>query len=92
VAQRSPDVHILHAEALALRGQQAAAEKVLKDWLAANPKHPQAARVHVAAARVLGISQAAVSQRVRAAAWVEDLRGRELVRHHLVAADKGEGL
>lgn len=45
-----------------------------------------------AAARVLGISQAAVSQRVRAAAWVEDLRGRELVRHHLVAADKGEGL
>lgn len=54
VAQRSPDVHIFHAESLALRGQPAAAEKVIKDWLAANPKHPQAARVHVAAARVLG--------------------------------------
>lgn len=45
-----------------------------------------------AAARLLGISQAAVSQRVRAAAWAEGVRGRELVRHHLIAADKGEGL
>ena len=44
------------------------------------------------AARRLHITPSAVSQRVRAAAWAEGVRGRELVRHHLIAADKGEGL
>ncbi len=54
VAQRAPEVHIYHADSLALRGQVAAADKVLKDWLARNPAHPKRGLVHVAAVRVLG--------------------------------------
>jgi hypothetical protein len=40
-------------------------------------------------ARALGVSPAAVSQRVRAAGWHEDGRGLALARHHLVLADVG---
>jgi tetratricopeptide (TPR) repeat protein len=54
VAQRAPEVHIFHAQSLALRGQPAAAEKVLKDWIAAHPNDPKRARVHVAVAGLLG--------------------------------------
>lgn len=38
-------------------------------------------------ARALGVSPAAVSQRVRAAGWHEESRGVELARHHLVRAE-----
>ena len=40
-----------------------------------------------AAARSLNVTPSAVSQRVRRAGWQEQVRGRELIAHHLSVAD-----
>ncbi len=52
VDTRFPEVHIFHADALAIRGKGAEATKLLDDWLKAHPKDSKAAGVWVALARV----------------------------------------
>ncbi len=77
VAQRTPDVHIYHAQALALRGQPAAATKVLTDWIAQNPNHPQKGKVHIAAATVggtVGDSAALLDEAQKAIGDTHELR------------------
>jgi tetratricopeptide (TPR) repeat protein len=49
---RTPEIHILHAEALAARGSAAEAVKLLQDWLAAHKDDPKRAAVWVALSRV----------------------------------------
>lgn len=52
VALRTADVHIFHADSMVARGQPADAAKLLRAWLAANPKDPRAGAVWVALTRV----------------------------------------
>ena len=48
VADRTPEIHMIHARSLAMRNKAADGAKLLRDWLNANPKHPKAGAVSVA--------------------------------------------